>query len=375
MVPDEAVSRRALLKTGLGIGVTMLVNGCSTPDSSPAPAHAEASGAAPAESGASTEAPSTKPEHDLASSSDEQLQLLGKREKALGHDFSELMVFLPMPTDEASAAERASETAGKLKEFASRGVKPYLVIEPNDPEGNPLDLKHLPTSAFGNFLDGLKKEGITGEQMGTVVVCPEPNEPIWKDGVVDADMYKKNVNALNNKVKKTFPEAKTGILLNSTSYDQDWNGDKSAGALLKYVDGLHDIDEVCLQGFPWSNDTLEPTEFLNANVALALGARLGGPSKVGIRFNTGSYATQINPDTHKTAKMNIKQRTDALVGIMKQAVAVKGQGYDTTLQIFGENKAQKEADWSYDQSAEATNLLKQFVQAADKNDIHATIYG
>jgi hypothetical protein len=371
-IADETASRRALLKTAFGVGVTMLLTGCGAPESGPAPSQTEASGEPSAEP---TAEPTHNTEHDLSGSDDEQLQLLAKREKALGHEFSELMVFLPMPTDEASAVEHAAETADRLKEFAAKGVSPYLVIEP----GNDMDLHKLPAGAFATFLTRLKSHGITGEQMGTVVVCPEPNEPLWKDSVVDPELFKHNVTTLDGHIKHVFPEAKLGILLNSTTDDKDWNGDKSAAALLPYVDGLRGIDELCFQGNSWCNDTpTDPHKFLNADVAMALADRLGGPKKVALRLETGTYATQINPDDPTgatTATMNATERKEVLTGALEEVKKVVAQGYDTTLQIFGENKAEVEADWSYDRSAADTAALKGTLDAANKAGIHTTIYG
>jgi len=354
------ISRRTVLAAGLAAGVALVTEACGSSSDPSLPELPE------------------NPDltHDrLANASDEQLQKLGVREIEYGTRFDDLMVFTHMPVDEASAHEQADEIAGKLKEFAENGVKPYLLFEPTGPDETPLDLTKLPTGPFQTLLDRLKQEGVTGEQMGTVVVCPEANEPLWKDGNVDPENFKHNVTRLGGAVKSVFPEAKLGILLNSTSYTPDWQGSKAASALLPYVEGLKGIDELCFQGFPWSNDTVDPLKFLDAQTAITLAKHLGGPEKVALRFNTGTYNTQINPDTHENVSMDLGQRAQILDGIVNEVTEAKHAGYEVTLQIFNENKAKEEADWSYDATDKSAAVLKYCLDKARKQGVRTTVYG
>lgn len=353
---NPLVSRRSVLGLGIALGVAALTEGCG--DSPTTPESADPNVIASSEAASPSDDPAPEQERN---------------------DKQEQMFFLHMPTDTESAKAQAAETAATLKDLAQSGSKPYIVMEPSSPSGDKLDLRKLPVGAFASFLKGLKEAGVSDDQLGTLVVCPEPNEPIWGKGGMDPELYKHNVTSLGAQLKHVFPDAKLGILLNSTSYaDADWSGaDKSAAAITQYTDGLQGVDELCFQGNAWSNDTPKDLRnYLNADVAMAAAASLGGPKTVALRFETATYATQVNPDTQAAETMDAGTRRQVLAQALAEVRKAKDAGYDATLQVFAENKAatDEQTDWSYDRSPEDADTLKTTLDAAQKAGIRTVVF-
>ena len=371
---DEVDYVRRGLVVAAAIGVGLVATGCSGGGGS--------SEATPRPSGNDDEAsqgpkgPSVAIHEGLSASTDPQLRLMATHERELGRGFPEMMIFIGMPS-KASIAEQAAKDAARLREMAKFNIKPYVVFEPESTDtGDLIDLHHMPTGTIQAYFAELKRLGVTDAQMGTWAPLPEANIPAWAGEITDPALFRSNFTAIGQALRGVFPDAGLSLLLNWKTYRHgDW-GQPSANAedLLAYATGLDvRVDEFCLQGFAWGNDTVDPKQFLNRSLATTVAARLGSSSRAAkIRLNTGTYSTQHNPDTGGVDKLTVAQRRQIMDGILEEATWAHRAGFDVTVNVFGQDKAKDEADWSY--GGAAAPVLKDFMDKADAEGLHTMLF-
>ncbi|HSW99156.1 MAG TPA: hypothetical protein VLF71_04935 [Candidatus Saccharimonadales bacterium] len=342
-------SRRALLAAGVGVAAGLLLEACTGGAGNPAATGSEA------------------PHHDASPSASAAATPEAKR----GSEFGDTMVFVDMPATAEAARNQADGVAAQLRAIAASGRKPFVVMEPNS-----VDLHNVSADPFKALFAALKENNIDHKTIGTWAPFPEANIPQWgEDKTTDPDLFRRNFGTFSDALKGAFPEARTSVLLNSTSYlNGDWgNPSKAASALLPYVQGTG-ADELCFQGFPWCNDTTDPAKFANPEVAITVAASMGGPGKVGVRLNTGTYSQQTNPDTGAIDRMTDDQRAATLEGELQTAKALKQAGYDTTLQVFAQNKFPAEADWSYPAGSQINQTLNNVLDEATAAGINTAVF-
>jgi hypothetical protein len=367
---------------GLGLAVGYAVFGASSP---------EGKSASNTDSNTESKAPAAKPKESLPKikmpamhtglrqSSDPQLRLLARHEQSLNRGFSANMIFADMPTTRAAAEAQAARLAPILKEHARYGIEPLVAFEPER-----ADLRSLNKAVFTRLFAQLKTLGITSESMGAWLPLPEPNIPEWGApgdiGNTDPKLFAKNYTMIASELKKVFPAAETVLLLDSATYPvHDVNytsGSYATDKLLKYVDGVPTrlIDAVGLQGFPWGERGIElkydPARFLNAQPLIALARKAGTKNAW---FNTGTFKSMYDwrPDLRVT--VSATQRKEILAGIAAQVTKTQKAGLFVTVNIFAENKASTEADWSYGDTASKT-VFKTFVTDMSKQGIGLTLF-
>jgi hypothetical protein len=309
---------------------------------------------------ASPEAPKPGETHkDLGKSKDPGLKAVAALEKKTGYRIESNMLFAGMPRNPEEATAQADEMAARLKEYANRGVKPVVVMEPTYADGAKLidtkkisDAKHQ--EQFHQTMDVYFGElrtnpaGLTDEQMGTWVPFPEPNIPEWAGGNTDPGVFKKNFTVVSQNLKAHFRDAKASVMLDSATYaNNDWNNpDYGSEALKRYVSGIPEglIDSVGFQGFPFSKND-NPNTFLNAQPAAELAEAAHTKN---IWLNTGSYGSIYNEQTKKREAADTLQRAETLVAESKTAATLQQAGFNVSVNIFAAPASSPDApDWSY----------------------------
>lgn len=298
---------------------------------------------------------------------------------------SYLMIFTDMPKDAYVARENAKKLAGPLKLFSQYGVTPIVIVEPVSDWGL-VDFQEFGTGFYDNwivtFFRELKKQGVEDRMMGMWVPFPEANLPYWNHANAQPADFAAIVNRYLRILKKEFPGAKGGILLNSATYETDdfeWaNGEYVS--LRQYVVGLDKtlIDSVGMQGFPWisvkgsaPSSVFDPSEFLNHNL-IAEAADIVGVKEIWL--NTGTFGAKYTLDPENTVYISAEKRKDLLDGILSQALELKNKGYKVTVNIFAEDKSEmpEATDWSYLPTSFSKDTLAStaFVEFAAKLEIN-----
>lgn len=271
------------------------------------------------------------------------------------------MIFTDMPKDANVAKESAKAIAKTIKEFNQAGVSPMVIIEPVS-EWGLIDFEEFKSGFYDDWIKTyfatLKAEGITDEMMGTWVPFPEANLPYWNHANTAPADFAALVNKYLKILKSQFPNAKTGILLNSATYetdDFDWaNGEYIS--LLPYVKDIEDglVTTFGLQGFPWApskgssaNPIFNAAVFLNYSIAEEAATELGVKN---IWLNTGTFKSKYTLDDTKTIEIQASTRADVLNGILEEAEKLKKAGFNVTINLFAEDKSQttEATDWSYE---------------------------
>jgi hypothetical protein len=241
-IPDTNpnIGRRTFLLGLAGAGLTVALSSCGidkpTTPANTLPTYTPSS----ASDGPNKTAQATAGE-SLAASDNPDLNLLAPYEVQLGQRLPEAMSFLKMPTDETSAAELAERTANFARDCAAAGVSPRFVMEPVNAEGEGIDLNKIidatHTDALRNYLQNLKEQGVTGEQLGTFIPLPEPSVPEEWNGSNDAGLFRRNFTAVASTIKDVFPNTQICMMLDSASFPSgDWGARTyEAGPLLAYT--------------------------------------------------------------------------------------------------------------------------------------------
>jgi len=307
----------------------------------------------------------------LAQSANSQLRLLGQYEARLGRGLNRMMVFAAMPADQAAAQEQAFALSSTLLEYQKQGIEPLIIFEPGT-----LDIRTMDSAVFSSYFKALKANGVTDKAIGTWAPFPEPNIPEWGDpakndkGNTDPELFKANFTMVIGAMRDVFPDAKAHILLDSAtypSYDHAYEHvSYEPQTLLRYVAGLEPglVSELGLQGFPWEPANFDPVRFLNGDLAIAAAKELDVDL---VSLNTGTFAvmgqTVVTP----------AKRQEILNNILHEAHKMQDAGLNVAMNIFAENKAETEADWSYSDPA-ADDVFMRFVRSAERNSIDLSIF-
>ena len=152
--------------------------------------------------------PSGPPIAGLASTDSAELRKLAQYQQLCNGAMADRSsFFLATPTSATAAQSDAADVAGTLKEYASLGVKPLIFLEPDDDNGNNLDLVQYQAGAYDTALDSffaaLKADGVTDAMMGMWVALPEGNIPQWSS--VDPNVFAADVTKTVQFQKKILP--------------------------------------------------------------------------------------------------------------------------------------------------------------------------
>jgi hypothetical protein len=295
----------------------------------------------------------------LDGNGDPQLQKLHQYQDAC-HSFvtDTVMTFVGMPVSAEDAVVQADQVVAKLKAFAKFNVRPLVIAEPTDANGNNLDFAAIAGGSYDAVLDAyfakIKSAGITDQQMGIWTPLPEPNLPYWNNN--EPKYFAPGINHFVAAARKHFPKVEMSVMLNSATYettDFNWeNGDYMS--LLQYVKGITPgtINYAGLQGFPWmapqggTATILNAAEFLAPNLLSEMADSLKTKN---VWYNTGTFSTKYALDPARMVTFTPEQRKEVLDTIRTQAQVLKGKGYNVAVHIFAKDKTKtsEETNWSY----------------------------
>ncbi len=333
-----------------------------------------------------------QPSHEgLGGSSNAVIRKLAEYEKLCkGAVVDRLMLFTAMPYSEDEALTFAKDFAKQLAEMARFDVEPLVVFEPN--ALSPTGLQDVDKTTYKNIITRyyrtLEAEGVSEEQMGTWVLFPEANTPIWR--LTDAQLFKRNVTTVASAQKDVFPASEVSIMLNGVSYpDNDTSWSKGeVTSLLPYVTGLEPglIDSVGLQGFPHvgpksnNRDVVlpDPERFLPVDFAAEIAQDLDVSN---IWLNTGTFKRTHTDSPAAEVSLTSEQRQSLLRGITSQADRLKSQSFSVSINIFAEDKSlsSENTDWSYWQpdnvmTSPDGKVLDMFIRTLRDKDIGFSLY-
>jgi hypothetical protein len=296
------------------------------------------------------------------------------------------MVFMAMPRTSTEAATLAKDAARQFMQFSHQGIEPLVVFEPD--MSTPDILRNIAHGSYSDALDtyfkDIKKSGITDGAMGTWVLLPEANTPIWQ--ITDPTIFGSGVTAIAEKLKATFPKSKATIMLNSMTYpnnDTDWAHGK-VKSLTSYVENIRPglLSSVGLQGFPHvasSTDAIPAAgDFLPSDLAVELAHAAGTKD---IWLNTGTFKRTNMGGMPKEVVFSTEQREKLLGDIVTQAMKAHTRAYNVSVNIFAEDKSDvhEHTDWSYWQPGKMnesndTAILDQFIRRLRQNGLGLSLY-
>jgi hypothetical protein len=305
----------------------------------------------------------------LTTSEVSQMKKLYEYEKACGGKIIDrMMLFEAMPATVSEAKTMAADVAFQLKEFKRFGISPLVIWEPNTSKGliNFQDFANGSyDAALGTYFQTLVSKGINSQTMGMWVSFPEANIPVWQ--TTNPDLFATCVTRTAQLQKKYFSKSQASILLESKTYTKGWSSG-SFKSLSPYVKNIPKglIDSFGYQGFPWPDPQPDYNagHYLNPSLAVAAAKQLAVKS---VWFNTGTF-NKGKAYNGQTIKLTPSQRQTILNDILKQAKAVKANGFNVAINLFAENKynVAEGIDWSYWPSgqplkSDSTAVFKTFV--------------
>ena len=306
-----------------------------------------------------------------AATNDIQLRAVAEYEKACDSAFLDgMMLFTNMPISVPNAQESADKMTVRLKEFKAQGISPIVIAEP-DSDWGLIDFEEFAQGDYDewtmSYFKRLKDNGVSAKMLGLWIPFPEPQQEVWNNSTPDA--FAHSVNRYFKIVRTVFPDAKTGILLDS----QLGEGTDHAQLLAytRLVDNTL-VDVAGLQGFPWyptdeadmrspvvSAGTFAPA-YLVDEMAKSLDTKE-------VLINTGSFRHR-KADNGRDVTVTTDNRTTTLNSITNEVSELRKMQYAVTVNIFAENKldTKEGVDWSYWQigrhdSSEHTPLFTSFV--------------
>lgn len=296
----------------------------------------------------------------LDAARDRDLRKLAAFQSDYGFVGNSISLFTTIPMDLEVDLGEAEGIAAKLKAFGAAGVQPVVFAEP-PVERSLSDIADGAERVYWDeYFAHLKSLGVTDGQMGLWIPYPEINTPIWNRGGFAPADFARLIDDFSTSYRQAFPQARTGILLNSFSYepeDIDWEFGKTE-SYLPYVKGIAKgrVDVVGIQAFPWwprKNEHKKPlddvSEFLFMRWATEAANALGTRS---IMVHTG-----VPHSMHEGAATKVIIPDQTRARVMRQIAQVlatyRPLGYDMSLSLFLEDKSDvaEGTDWSFGPSA------------------------
>ena len=327
----------------------------------------------------------------LATSSNLILRKLAEYEEVCGGKVvDELMIFASMPQTPSEATSLAEDMAVSLKEFSFHNISPLVLFEPS--LTNRVDLSIFSSETYAGVLHAyyatLKSLDISNEEMGTWVLFPEANTPVW--GTTEPATFIANVTKVGSLQKATFPYSKISILLNGRSYpshDRSWSHGELK-SLAPYVTGLPTglIDRFGYQGFPSAAEAdavhqyqqFDAHDFMPAHLALEATKLLKVKE---IWLNTGTFGRMYADQPTGEVHVDSAERRKTLETILHQAEELAARKLTVSINIFAQDKSLlgEHADWSYWKPAQAkhspnTETFRWFVHEVRSRDMEFSLY-
>lgn len=333
----------------------------------------------------------SEPRIGLAQAQDVHLRQLERYQVAC-HSFAvdRTMIFTDMPKDDLEARDKAVAMSVTLKEFASAGITPIVIVEPTSNWGL-IDFEEFDTGFYdrwiSTYFQTLKQQGITDDSMGIWVPFPEANLPLWNNQNTTPEHFAIVVNRYLRLLKANFPNAHASILLNSATYessDFNWQSGEYI-SLLPYVERIDKrlVTSVGIQGFPWLPPQTQPGPGV-VDTAQYLNVRLLGEAATSLDvdevwINTGTFRSKYTIDTDQTVRVAASKREDLLNRTVTEALKLHDQGFTVWVNIFAEDKsnAAEATDWSYlpgEGRGDDSIVLTNFIRRATDRGIGVSLF-
>ena len=269
--------------------------------------------------------------------------------------------------------------ASTLKETASFGISPIVIVEPVNAGGSVLSFADIAAgkydAALEKYFSELKNQNVSETALGIWTPLSEPNVNEWGAKNNNPQDFVAAFNRFAAIFKKNFAGGQLSVLLDNYSYDAK-AGEFNAVPLVPYLTGLEKqyISSFVLQGFPWPEKGVQysASDFLNRDIALSAAQNLGVKS---IWFNTGTFASGRD-DYGNIITMSVSERQTILNGILDQANQLKSLGYQITVNLFAQDKSQTQEgiDWSYLKDSQSRQILCDFISRARSLGIALSLY-
>jgi hypothetical protein len=282
------------------------------------------------------------------------------------------MVFSQIPDNKAQGNSLGMEMSSRLKEFKRVGLTPLMISEATMTNSNIGSADFF--AGVDDFFRTMKQQGVTDNMLGTWVAFPEANMPMDYTRVEAAD-YASLTNRYVQILRTYFPNARTGVLLDSKTYDR---GDSEyitgqTVSLRPYLQGITkgSINTYIMQGFPWLNpnggfDHTDPANIFPANQAIEAADILGTKE---LWFNTGIQSATRSGRTYSPT-----QQQAFLTNMANHLNTIKQRGYSVLVNQFAENKITTEGNnWNLINTGNATekqqrlNVQKGFISQLEQN--------
>jgi len=301
-----------------------------------------------------------QPATQRGATNDIQLRAVTEYEKACGSVFlDDMMLFTNMPISVPNAQEAADKMAIRLREFHAQDISPIVIAEP-DSDWGLIDFEEFARGDYDEwtkaYFQRLKDNDISAKMLGLWIPFPEPQQEVWNHSTPDA--FAHSVNRYFKIVRAVFPDARTGILLDS----QLGEGTDQAQLLAytRLVDNAL-VDVAGLQGFPWypteDGDTRSPitsaSTFIPAYLVDEMAKSLGTKE---VLLNTGSFRHR-KADNGGDVTVTTDSRMATLNSIVHEISKLRRMQYSVTVNVFAENKldTKEGVDWSYWQAGRYGN--------------------
>jgi hypothetical protein len=301
---------------------------------------------------------------------------------------SELMIFTVTPTTQEFAISQSIYLYQQIKAFSIVGVKPLIIMEPSDENGELLSFRQLKNGRYNSHIKTLfanmRRLGLNSDELGTVVLLPEANTPLWNfDGTNPAD-FGFIFNQIAAQIKSELPDAKLSLMLNSFSYantDTEWDEplDKS---FLDYTRNIQRnyIYSVGIQGFGWISKRSQPNQIqlLNTQDYLKLEkveelANFFGTKNIWI--NTGTFGQKYtNPnDKQLISPTQRESQNNQLFELVRNS---QNKGFRYTINSFLGDKlnTSEQTDFSLIKTLAERNAFRNFVRQANANNVELSIF-
>jgi hypothetical protein len=326
---------------------------------------------------------STKLHPALASATSSQLKKLAQYEQVCGSSIvSQLSFFVPTPTTSQEAYSYARDVAARLREFSAYGISPLVFLEPTGTSGL-MNMAEYRSGKYDAVLDtyfaAIKSAQITDAMMGTWVLFPEGNTPVWTS--VDPNDFAACVTKTAAAQKKYFPASKASIMLDTLSYPSatSWSGGR-ATSFLPYIQSIPSglIDSFGLQGFPWSPGANEsgpsngtPKSYLRTDLAAEAARSLHTKN---IWLNTGTFSVKYANQPSSRIGVSAEQRLALLTDVITQTKGLQAQGFGVSVHLFAQDKSHvpEGTDWSYWSTGSASTGTSTYVFKTFVHDLQTT---
>lgn len=319
-----------------------------------------------------------------SASFDSQLKIVSEYERVCRSTFIDnVMIFTNMPISAPNAVQLADKMTERLSAFKDYEISPIVIVEP-DSEWGLIDFREYAAGDYDEWMsvyfNRLKENGITDSMMGLWIPFPEPQQTYWNNSTPDD--FATSSNRYFTTLRKSFPKARTGILL-----DSQVGEDSQTSQLLAYTRLLDNrlVDVAGLQGFPWhpsdEGDLRKPvtlaSEFASANLLDQVAKSIDTRE---VLLNIGTYRHRKASNGGDIA-ITLVERQTTLDSIVHETSKLTDKQYSVTVNVFAENKfdSKEGVDWSYWQSGRYTDsdqsrLFTSFIRKLERMNTEISIF-